>query len=246
MLRTIKDDIRKKFKLSNGYSFTRFYELFYQIRVLKYANIEMLKKIRPDDSHVYTQESLAKLEYLGYLKQVNVVDGQEIYIATDNVKPAIESLGISKHLIPFESTGVGEIDALGTASVVSDILAINFDIKKHVILYPEFPDGDPYIRPDALFVIREKKRYRLAFLEVEAKKPKWDEHIGKKIVNYKRLSKDSDVYNYWSNKADILGIPVPDINDFKFSVVFIGNITHSNSTGFKFVKNINDFYKEII
>ena len=81
----------------------------------------------------------------------------------------------------------------------------------------------------------ENRRYKLTFIEVEAKKPKWDEYIEVKRGNYLKLSQDIAVYNEWRRCCEKLSLPVPTVENFCFSVSFYGSIKKDFGEHFNFI-----------
>lgn len=108
------------------------------------------------------------------------------------------------------------------------------------LLYPVYGLQKVWLRPDALLVRHdhENNRYKLTFLEIEAKKPDWHNYIEQKRLKYLRLAKDIEFYNMWLILAAKLGYPQPDISSIKFSVYIIGNIQKNFENGFKFLKEV--------
>lgn len=92
--------------------------------------------------------------------------------------------------------------------------------------------------PDSLLVQNDTKtrKYKLTFIEVENKKPGWEDYLVSKHENYIRLSKDIIVYKKWCNYCDFLEIEKPKISNFKFSVLFICNKKLDFGKGFRFEK----------
>jgi hypothetical protein len=238
MIEDIKTELSTNFNLSSGLSYQLFFRFFLHLRILKYATPDILKKISGKYDKIATKNNLVKLEELGYIKNTNSIEYKNVYIATDKVIPAIESLGINKILLPNKSTGKGDINQIGIADVVADILALDNSMEKYFILYPQFPKDKPFIKPDALFVEKKTDKYRLVFLEIEAKKEDWENYVKDKIFNYYDLSKEISVYNYWKKYSKFLNLPCPKVNDFKFSIAFVGTILNYNIDGFSFINNI--------
>lgn len=102
------------------------------------------------------------------------------------------------------------------------------------MLYPNFG----YLIPDTLLVQNDTKtrKYKLTFVEVESKKPGWEEYIENKHENYLKLSKDILVYKKWCDYCEQLELEKPKASDFKFSVLFICNKKLDFGKGFQFEK----------
>jgi hypothetical protein len=103
------------------------------------------------------------------------------------------------------------------------------------LLYCDFG----YIIPDSLMVQvdREAKRFKLTFLEIEAKKPDWSNYIENKRCNYLKLAKDIHFFNYWHKMCSLLDLPKPNIESLTFSVCFIGRIKKDFGKGFTFIEH---------
>ena len=95
-----------------------------------------------------------------------------------------------------------------------------------------------YVRPDGLLVQKDGNKYKLSFLEIETKQSNWQERLSRMRENYLKLSSDLAVYEYWKNIARNINLPVPDINDFKFSVIIVGDISEKWEDGFEFTQSL--------
>ena len=217
--------------LAVGGSLKDIYRLLYHIALLKYSTIEHLKKTHKTASKVATKPKLEKLSELGFINSQF-----DIYTATQQTHEILKRIRIGKwdidiDLLPGLPEGYGSINELNNTDVF--IQALNLQ-DYYTLLYPNFS----YLRPDALLVLKQEKRYRLAFLEIEAGKSNWDAWLDAKRYNYLKLAKDQRVFEYWQKTAPKLNLPVPMIDEFKFSVSIIGNITKQWGEGFNFYKKL--------
>ena len=127
---------------------------------------------------------------------------------------ALAAAGYETSLFPTEPVGKGDINELANTDAFIQALNLpNF----RALLFPNFK----YLIPDALLVISDLDRYKLLFLEIENKKPNWDEHLIGKKSKYERLGSDIAIYKYWLLCTSILKIRKPKVELFKFSILCI-------------------------
>jgi len=82
--------------------------------------------------------------------------------------------------------------------------------------------------------LKEGKKYKLKFLEIETEQSNWEQRLDKMRNNYLKLKTDMAVFEYWKKMARFLLLPEPNIFDFKFSVLIIGSINKNWGKGFEF------------
>lgn len=238
-------EIRKIFKVEElnhlvptkaGATYSQLWQIFYYARLCKYVTYEHLIKIKPAFNKICTYKGLQTLCKLGYLKSPQ----QGVYCATDKVLPILKETGYMVDTLPAEPIGKGDINELNNTDVFIQVLKI-----KHfyTLLYPQFKmrlDAKPYLKPDALLILKdtEQNRYKLIFLEIEAHKPDWENYIIKKRNNYLRLAKDGGFYTYWQSMCTKLKLPMPDISQLSFSVCFVGETSHDFGEGFIFKESL--------
>lgn len=212
--------IKEQFRFllpKNNASFELIWNMFWDIRLLKYVRQSDLKLINPDYTKICSKNKLLELCQQGYLRTVD----EDIFVATDEVLDILKLAGKNISLLPRSIDGAGNINDINNTSVF--IEAMNLPHYYH-LFFPRFPLEKPYLIPDALLVLKDTDKYKLIFLEIEAGKSNWDTYLENKHQNYLRLASDIKAYNYWCNCCAKLGWTKPDINDFKFSVMIIGHI----------------------
>lgn len=213
-------------------SYKLVWDLFYKTRLLKYVHHEQYTSIRNTFSKVNAEKKLRHLCREGYLEEC---EKAKVFIATDKVLPVLKELKeYNINLLPkSKPTGKGDInELLNTRAFIQAIKHPDF----YTLLYPtEFRESHNLI-PDTLLVLnsKEEKKYKLIFLEVEAKKPNWVNTLVNKRENYLKLSKDYRFYDYWKTTSEKIGLPMCDISKLKFSVNFICTLKKDFGTGFKF------------
>jgi len=229
-LQLYKDEIRPLLPGDNNLSYTLMWRMLHRISMLKFVQHRHLTFFKPEFNKVCAKDRLNSLCDLNYLKKTN----NGVYSATKKTLALLDELkDYDRELLPKVS-GDGGINELNNTDALVKLMKeepyfFNF-------LYPRFPYENPYVKPDALMVLKDDNKYKLIFLEIEAsKKPNWDQYIFTKKLNYERLSKDVLVYQYWKGVAKKLDLPVPNISEFFFSVRFIGDIKFDDwGDGFEF------------
>lgn len=226
-LQACRDEISPICSLGNGGSWQLMVEMLYHIRLLRYVTQAQLKKINHRYVKICGKKKLEKLVELGMLT--------EAYRATPKTTDLLKALGYNITLLQPEPTGDGGVDSiLKTDVFIQALKLLNFK----ALLFPRFPKDTPYLIPDALLVEAESDtKYRLSFLEVETEKPDWDNYMENKKRNYERLGKDDQVYRYWENVSEHLGLKKPTKEQFKFRVVCHGTIK-KEWRGWEFRKEI--------
>ncbi|MCX6121922.1 MAG: hypothetical protein NTX44_09915 [Ignavibacteriales bacterium] len=154
-----------------------------------------------------------------------------VYVSTPRSLDILKEAGYDTRAVPKNFNGEGGINELNNTEVFIQALKLP-DFK--ALLYPSFD----YLRPDALLVRANDKAYKLEFLEIEASKAGWSDWLESKRINYLKLARDKRVYNYWKEKSYHLDLPVPSINTFKFSVVFVCKLKKDFGQGFNFLSSL--------
>lgn len=214
-------------------SLTATYEMLYKTRMLKYVRKDQFVKIRKTYGRFTSKKSLGILRDKGWIEER--MPG--VYSTSDKTLPVLKAQGYNIDILPKTISGKGMVNEVqNTESFIGLMKMKNFE----ALLYPKFGEQKVWLRPDALLVLHDKenKRYKLTFIEVEAKKNDWHNHIENKREKYLRLAHDIEFYSMWLILAKLLGFPQPDISDLKFSVCIIGNIQKDFGTGFTFIKNV--------
>ncbi|MBK9334691.1 MAG: hypothetical protein IPM96_20390 [Ignavibacteria bacterium] len=214
------------------------WDLFYKTRLLKYVHHEQYPTIRKTFNKVSAEKKLKHLCNKGYLEEC---ENGKVFVATDEVLPILQELKeYNTNLLPKDKpVGKGDInEILNTEAFIQAVKLPDF----YTLLYPtEFRDSHDLI-PDALLVLKskEERKYKLIFLEVEAKKPKWVEKLAGKRENYVLLSKDYRFYDYWKTTSEKIGLAIPDVSNLKFSVNFICSIKENFGNGFHFTQSLTN------
>jgi hypothetical protein len=207
------------------------YEMLYKTRMLKYVRKDQFVKIRATYGKFTSQEKLDFLCDKGWLEERM----KSVYTTADKTLPILRAQGFNIDILPRTISGKGMINEIqNTESFIGLMKLKHFE----ALLYPKFGEQKVWLRPDALLVLSDSKRYKLTFIEVEAKKSGWDNHIEDKREKYLRLAHDVEFYKTWLILSRKLGFPMPDISTLKFSVLIIGSISKDFGTGFKFVPNV--------
>lgn len=220
------DELAQLVPRKAGARFSQLWQIFFYTRMFKYMHRSHYCKIKTAYNKICTDKKLQMLCELGYFTSPQ----KDIYCATNKVLPILHEAGFQTKLLPGEPVGKGDINELHNTAIFVGLTKVEHF---HTLLFPHFG----YLIPDALLVQldKENSRCKLTFIEVEAKKPKWNEYLEDKRDKYVRLAKNIEFYNYWNEVAPILDIPTIDIQKLKFSVMFVCSIQKDFGNGFKFV-----------
>lgn len=213
------DELAQIIPMNAGASYGLLWRIFYTTRLLKYVHLKQYGKIAKSFNKICTFKKLKTLCELGYFKSPK----ENIYCATDKVLPIIKEYGYLTDVLPAEPEGKGDINELNNTEAFIHLLKTPYFL---TFLYPQFGKPKPYLIPDALMVQlnKENRKYKLTFIEVERKKPEWDQYIKSKLENYDYLSQNLDFYNSWSKNCEYLSLPKPKIETLKFDVKIIKDI----------------------
>ena len=211
-------------------SYQQFFRLYYYIRLLRYSTQAQLRSLSFSGvSKVATKDILDELVNIG---QISVIEKDpKIYIAnetTDKILKAV-SFDQDKYFKIFKPLpkGIDTANDIKNSEVFVQALKLpNY----YFLLFPDFT----YIRPDALLILKEGKKYKLKFLEIETEQSNWEQRLNKMRENYLKLKSDLVIFEYWKKMARFLLLGEPKIIDFKFSVLIIGNINKNWGKGFEF------------
>lgn len=191
--------------LTKGASFVQVIQTLYYAHLLRYSAQEHLKTV--GSWKIATKNKLETLVALGYLVKTG-----EVFKSTSKTLELLTKQGYNPAILPPPAEGSGA--EIYNSDALVKIIGKPF---YRSILYPHFG----YLIPDALAVFADGNRYQLRFIEVEAKKPKWEEYIDDKLRKYERLARDEQVYRYWREMSQYLGLKCPAMERFRFGVEVI-------------------------
>jgi len=206
-------------------SYKLVWDILYYTRLLKYIHRTQYKKIRSRLSMAATKKNLTYLCKQGYLKEVR----SNIYCAKDRAVQILQEINYEKNLrlLPQEPVGNGDINEMNNTVIFLQAIKLTYF---YTLLYPCFD----YLKPDALLVLKNENSYKLTFLEIEAKKPNWEQYLETKKDSYLRLAKDVNFYKYWKDASVKLGLICPVPRSLTFNVNFICSIQKDFGKGFHF------------
>lgn len=224
-IKTVNNSLKSVIK--SGASLQDCYRLFYHIALFKYSTSDQLKQTHKTSFKVATEEKLKSFSEFGYINYNGkvAIPSSLTFKILNNVK--IEHTPIDITLLPNKPEGYGDINELSNTEVFLKLIKEEYF---YSLLYPSFG----YLIPDALLVRKRNDSYRLEFIEIEKPKTNWKNYLETKRQNYLKLSQEKEVYDYWTEIAPKLKLPIPGIDKFKFCVVIIGNVKLDWDTGFIF------------
>lgn len=219
------DELAQLIPFKAGATFSQLWQIFYYTRLFKYVHRRYYPQIKTAYNKICTDKNLNVLCDLGYFNSPQ----KDIYCATNKVLPILTEAGFPVKTLPDEPVGNGDVNELNNTEAFIKLIKLPYF---YTLLYPNFG----YLIPDALMIQidKENRRYKLTFLEIETKKPDWENYIKHKQENYLRLSKDIRVYKKWCEYCELLKIEKPQIYDFMFSVLFICGKQLDLGKGFRF------------
>jgi hypothetical protein len=211
-----------------GATYMQLWNIFHYTRMFKYVSYRHFVQIKKSFNKICTYDKLYQLCELGYLKS----PARAVYCATNKVLPILKEVGLNVAILPEEPVGKGYVNELNNTDI---FVRLTKEPHFRAIVYPNFG----FLRPDGLLIQldEENRKYKLTFLEIEAKKPKWSEYIENKREKYLKLSRELTIYNYWKDVVSKLSLPVPAIEQFQFSVSFYCTIEKDFGPGFRFINS---------
>lgn len=203
------------------------WDMLRDIRLLKYVRRSQLKNINPLYSKICAKQKINTLIELKLIRYTY----EDVLVSSNASLKLLWYLKYNTNILPKGGEGNGDINELNNTEVFIQALRLP-DYK--ALLYPNFD----YVIPDALLIRAKDNAYKLEFLEIEASKSNWNDWLENKKINYLKLANDPQVYFYWKEQCTYLGLSVPDIKDFKFSVSIIGKINQDFNIGFNFKESL--------
>lgn len=222
---------------AKNFSLQAYWEMLFDIRLLRYVHASQIPKIQSKYRKICSLKNLRNLCGFGYLREC---ENKEVFIATDEVIKFLPYVEWGKEdkekrdvnfLPEKESIGKGDVnEILNTETFIQAMKLPDF----YTLHYTsEFKDSHDIV-PDALLIRKDSYKYKLTFLEIEAKKSNWLSILENKKNNYIDLSRDIRIYDYWKKQCNKLKLRIPTIEEFKFSVKFICALQKPFGKGFKF------------
>ena len=116
---------------------------------------------------------------------------------------------------------------------------LNFTNDPHffTVFYPPF--GDVKLRPDACLVFLNGQKHKIQFLEIERTEKTDPDYLLKKKAKYEELARSYWLYDSWWRKwAGVFKLPMCDVEQFKFSVLIVGNVKYDWGERFEWKKKL--------
>ena len=196
-------------ELVKGSSFSQLFSLLHILAQVRYADKAQLNTC---NFKLATRAKLLKLEHLGYLtckNKVYSVTSKTIELLKENDYPVSHFTG--------DLRGEGGKEEICKAAVKLEALKLP-DFYR--LIYPNFT----YLIPDFALVFKRDHQAKLVFVEVETEKPKWNEYLENKRMNYLTLSADHDIWAvWWKVHSTKLNLAWCREDEFSFSVWCVGN-----------------------
>jgi len=224
------EDLREIHK--NGVPWSAFYRVLYYTRLFRYIHKNQYERIMDENGKKLDHRAIngKALDFM-MEKEYLTKRSPEVYCGTNKCNTPLQRVGVGD-LIP----AVPDKDAMGKSNVLN-----NTDVYIQALRVPDFYallfHDFGYLEPDAILVQKREEKYKVTMLEVEAskKKPDW---FDIKKENYLRLAKDMYCYEVWVEKARILDLRIPTLEEFKFNVTFICSFTKELGEGFNFTPSL--------
>lgn len=200
-------------------------DVFHKLRLIKYFSLNQAKQTNEFAYKICTKPIFKLLVDNGWFA------GDEVFKTTNKVLDFLQEQGVNRFELPKELEGYGDINSLNNTDIFLQCFKLEYYFK---LLFPVFPKKYPKLMPDALLVLKNVNKYKLIFLEIEAKKENWKDRLEEKRPKYLELSHNEAIFNYWQEACKHFNLGTPLINNFYFSVLIIGNIKLDWEEGFIF------------
>lgn len=223
----LQEKLKTGFTRNSWGSYEAVWSMLHDIRRLKYVRRNQLSSIDDRYTKTCSLKKITRLIELGLIKKTD----NDILISTAKSLQLLKQLEYNTQILPKDISGDGNINELNNTEVFIQALKLPDFI---ALLYPNFE----YLKPDTLLIRGTKERYKLEFLEVEASKSNWNDWLENKRINYLKLAGEKRPFSYWVSQCKLLDLPIPDINDFRFSVSIIGKIKKDFGAGFNFMEEL--------
>lgn len=219
-------------EVRKGATWQNVYDTFWHIATVRYATYELLKQAFPKDKMVRGKKAIwcekcvtpKKLDYLVEKKFLTrTADG--VLTATARAVEFLDVYSDYNTAIIKPAQGQGGRDMVYNTSIFLEAL---WRDDFFALFYPDDirqnpKDDQPFLRPDAALILRQGDQAKLVFLEVERKKPDWENHIQGKRRKYEIMAEREETWSVWWRRwCDKLKFKHCAISDFGFSVWCIG------------------------
>ncbi len=196
----------------------RIIEGLYILSLVKYATVKQLKTCKKLSlpTHIFTKPFLQILE----TEDLCVKNG-EAYSPTPKTKELLRQFGKpTKHLMKRQRGEFKEHQE----KLTETILNFTNDKDFFTVFYPVFKTSYGELRPDACLVFYNGA-YKIQFLEVEVSE-KEKAYLHRKKQKYDEIASKYETYDGWWRKwAKVFELPFPSEEEFKFTVMVVGEKT---------------------
>lgn len=225
--------------LIKGRTWRNIYDLFWTIGILRYVSYGQLKSSFPDRvwrSKCATPKILQKLAEREFL---NITDEWVLTITKKSLEFLANYSFYNTEILSLPS-GTGSKESLYNTEVLLKLIQLpDF----FAVFYPSFyehpDDTHPFLIPDGALVFKRNSLIKLIFLEIERKKPNWEEHIRGKRPKYETIASDYRTWDDWWRKwCSKLKLDVCPLEEFCFTVWCIGEF-EANWEGWQFIENLD-------
>jgi len=224
-------------EIKKGASWQNIYDVLWHIGTVRYVTSDLLKKHYPQSvwrKKIVTPSKINKLIEQGYL---NHGTNDVLMITQKSVDLLDQYSKYNAGIIKLPS-GKGERDTLYNSEILLQVLQLPWFF---ALFYPSFKynstEHQPFLIPDGVLLLRNGEKAKLIFLEIENKKPKWQQHLQGKQWKYEALAKKETTYEWWCFMCEKLKIKSCTLNDFGFTVWCIGEF-QTDWYGWQFMKGV--------
>ena len=228
-------------EVKKGATWQNIYDTLWHIGTVRYVTREQLKGAFSDRVWCKKCVTPKKIQILADRNFINQSDNGALTITAKTTQLLKNYSNYNTDIIKLPQ-GKGERDTLYNAETLLQAIKLpNF----YALFYPEFyekpTDRQPFLIPDGALVLRKEDKAKLIFLEIEKKKPDWENHMKGKKWKYETIAEREETWlEWWKGWCLLLKLNHCSINKFGFNVYCVGEFKDKeNWKGWFFTKSFN-------
>ena len=222
--------------IKKGATWQNIYDMLWHIATVRYASYKQIKEVFKDTvwcKKCITPKKLEILAEKGFLKKS---DNRVLSVTPKAIEFLKAYSDYNTDIIKLP-LGKGERDTTYNAEVLLRIMRLpEFFALFYSEFYENAGDNQPFLIPDGVLVLQKKGKAKLAFLEIERKKPDWEGHLSGKKWKYEKIAERPETWSHWwRGWCRLLNISHCPIEEFGFMVWCVGEFK-ADWPGWRFIK----------
>ncbi len=187
-------------ELKKGATWQNVYDAFWYIALARYVTYQQLKRAFPPDekSNIWCNKIITPKKIELAVEHGLIDNANGVLRLTRQGLEFLKTYSTLNTNIIKLAEGKGEKDKLHNADIVLELIKHKYF---YAVFYPDFyknpRDNQPFLIPDGALILKKDDTAKLIFLEIENKKPNWEEHLNGKKGKYEIIEKDYRTWDVW-------------------------------------------------